>query len=211
MIHQTTPHYYLAVHYRRLVRHLHLHSGRLLPFAVREAIKFSTRKIRPTSNNTTMANSSIGVIMFAGRHYWLYFAINKIFKKCLIVRQQQHGCEWVAVYRWLPKHVLTHWDRVTHICASKLSYHWFRYWLVACSMPSHYLTQWWFIVEGTYFSERYIPKCNNLYAWKWINENSLFKTCIKHQEIVFSRVKVHFHNQSYILRNLMHRARNTLI
>ena len=31
--------------------------------------------------------------------------------------------------------------QVTHTCISKLSHHWFRYWLVACLAPTHYLNQ----------------------------------------------------------------------
>ena len=30
---------------------------------------------------------------------------------------------------------------MTHICVSELGQHWFRYWLVAWSVPSHYLNQ----------------------------------------------------------------------
>ena len=36
-----------------------------------------------------------------------------------------------------------------HICISELGQHWFRYWLVACSVPSHYLNQNWLIVNWT--------------------------------------------------------------
>ena len=39
--------------------------------------------------------------------------------------------------------------RVMHICASKLSNYWFRWWLVACSATSHYLNPCWYIVNGT--------------------------------------------------------------
>ena len=37
--------------------------------------------------------------------------------------------------------LLNRWGRVTHIWVSKLSYHWFRWWLVACSASSHYVNQ----------------------------------------------------------------------
>ena len=40
---------------------------------------------------------------------------------------------------WLMGECLTHLGRATHICVNKLSHHWLRYWLVACSVPSHYL------------------------------------------------------------------------
>ena len=36
-----------------------------------------------------------------------------------------------------------------HICVSELGQHWFRQWLVACSVPSHYLNKCWFIAKWT--------------------------------------------------------------
>ena len=45
--------------------------------------------------------------------------------------------------------ITTYSDHVTHICFSKLYYHRFRQWLVACSTPSHYLNQWWHTVKWT--------------------------------------------------------------
>ena len=44
---------------------------------------------------------------------------------------------------------LTHLPRVPHICVSELCQHWFRWWLVAWSVPSHYLNQCWLIVSWT--------------------------------------------------------------
>ena len=38
---------------------------------------------------------------------------------------------------------LTHLPPVPHICVIELGQHWFRWWLVAYSVPSHYLNQCW--------------------------------------------------------------------
>ena len=35
------------------------------------------------------------------------------------------------------------------VCVNELGHHWFRRWLVACSVPSHYLNQCWLIVKWT--------------------------------------------------------------
>ena len=51
---------------------------------------------------------------------------------------------------------------MTHICVSKLSHHWFRYWLVAWPVPSHYLNQYWNIVNLA---------LRNKLQWK-VNRNS---------------------------------------
>ena len=37
----------------------------------------------------------------------------------------------------------------SHICASGLGQHWFRYWLVTYLAPSHYLSQCWVIIYWT--------------------------------------------------------------
>ena len=37
----------------------------------------------------------------------------------------------------------------TYIFFSKLSHHWFRKWLVACSAPSNHLNQWWLIINSS--------------------------------------------------------------
>ena len=39
--------------------------------------------------------------------------------------------------------------RVTHICVSNISHHWFRLWLVACTATSHYLNQCWHVADWT--------------------------------------------------------------
>ena len=44
---------------------------------------------------------------------------------------------------------LTHLPLVPHICISELGPHWFRWWLVAYSVPGHYLNQCWVIVNWT--------------------------------------------------------------
>ena len=49
---------------------------------------------------------------------------------------------------------LTHWGRVMHMCVSKLDHHWFRWWLVACSVPGHYLNQCWHIIIWIFFTEQ---------------------------------------------------------
>ena len=38
--------------------------------------------------------------------------------------------------------------RVTHLCPSKLGYHQFRQWLIACPAPTHYVIPCWPIVES---------------------------------------------------------------
>ena len=45
--------------------------------------------------------------------------------------------------------VTLRYQYTNHICARKLSHHWFRYWIVACSVPIHYLNQWSPIVIWT--------------------------------------------------------------
>ena len=59
---------------------------------------------------------------------------------------------------------LTHWGRATHICVTKVGYHWFRQWLVACSAPSHYLNKCWIIVNWTLV---------NIFQWNF-NQNTTF-------------------------------------
>ena len=41
----------------------------------------------------------------------------------------------------------------SHICASQLSHHWFRWWLVTYLVPSHYINQWQFIVNWTIWNK----------------------------------------------------------
>ena len=36
-----------------------------------------------------------------------------------------------------------------HICISRLGQHWFRWWLVTCSVPSHFRNHWLLIAEWT--------------------------------------------------------------
>ena len=63
--------------------------------------------------------------------------------------------------QWV-KLALTHWVRVMHICVSKLSYLWFRQWLVAWKAPNHYFKQCWNIVHWS-------PK--NTFQWNF-NQDS---------------------------------------
>ena len=44
---------------------------------------------------------------------------------------------------------LTHLPLVSHICVSEIGQYWFRWWLIAYSVPSHYLNQLWHIVNWT--------------------------------------------------------------
>ena len=44
---------------------------------------------------------------------------------------------------------------MTHICASELGHHLFRWWLIADSNPSHYLNQLWCIVNWTLRNKRW--------------------------------------------------------
>ena len=95
---------------------------------------------------------------------WNIFDINVAYAPTLfrirIVTQRSHqGIQMNAVFhgRWFgcySKFVgcqgaiymyLTHWGWVTHICFRKAGYHWFMWWLLACSAPSHC----WNIVSWT--------------------------------------------------------------
>ena len=51
------------------------------------------------------------------------------------------------------KMVLTHLRLVSHICVSELGQRWYRWWLVALSVPSHYLNQCWAIFNLTIWIE----------------------------------------------------------
>ena len=74
-------------------------------------------------------------------------------------RSIKHIC-FCVVFFW---HWLTHWVRVTHICANELSQNWFRWRLVnSFSVLSYYLNRWWLIVTE-------IPRKNSL-QWRH-NEN----------------------------------------
>ena len=62
---------------------------------------------------------------------------------------------------------LTNWGRVTRIYVSKQDHYWFRWWLVAWSVPSHYLKQCRNIVNWTlrnnlhtFHSSKCIWKCH---------------------------------------------------
>ena len=69
---------------------------------------------------------------------------------------------------------LTHWGRVTHICVSNLHHHWFRLWLVACSVQRHNLNQCWHIVNWTLRSKL---QCNfSRNSDISIHEENAFKT-----------------------------------
>ena len=59
---------------------------------------------------------------------------------------------------------LTQLGRATHIWVSKLSHHWFRKWLVACSAPNHYLNQCWLIVDLTPGTNSSESKYNKFYT-----------------------------------------------
>ena len=69
----------------------------------------------------------------------------------------------------------THWVWMTHICVKEQSRHWFRQWLIACSVPSHSLNQ-----------------CRYMYIVNWtLGNNSnwnLINTTIFWQENVFKNV-----------------------
>ena len=60
------------------------------------------------------------------------------------ILNELHLCDTPVFVR-----ALTHWGRVTHICASKPYHHWVRHWLVAWTAPSHYLNECWYIVNWT--------------------------------------------------------------
>ena len=46
-------------------------------------------------------------------------------------------------------HYLTHWGRMTPLCASNVCHHWVAYYLVAFSTPSHYRSQRCLIIKWT--------------------------------------------------------------
>ena len=73
--------------------------------------------------------------------------------------------------------VLTHWGQVMHICVSVINHHWFRWWLVARSVPSHYLNQCWFIINWTLGNKF---QCN-------LNENSNFSFKKMHLKILSAK------------------------
>ena len=64
---------------------------------------------------------------------------------------------------------LTHQGPVTHICISKLDYHWFRQWLVAYSTPSHSLNQSSDIVN-------------------WVLRNKVNEMCIKIHQFSLEKI-----------------------
>ena len=55
---------------------------------------------------------------------------------------------------------------MTHIYVSTLGLHWFRWWLVTCSIPSHYLNQWWITFNWS---------CRNKF-WGNVNQNTVKHT-----------------------------------
>ena len=62
--------------------------------------------------------------------------------------------------------VLTHlYQLLPHICVSELGHHWFRQWLVVCSVPSHYLNQNWLIVNWT---------LGNKFQWNFNRKSIIF-------------------------------------
>ena len=62
--------------------------------------------------------------------------------------------------------VLTHLSQLLpHICVSELDHHWFRQWLVVCSVPSHYLNQNWLIVNWT---------LGNKFQWNFNRKSIIF-------------------------------------
>ena len=71
----------------------------------------------------------------------------------------------------------SHLPLVTHICLSELGHHWFRWWLVTCSVPSHYLNQCWFLVNwgplGTNIREVW-RRYKTFLSWKCIWKYSLW-------------------------------------
>ena len=75
---------------------------------------------------------------FGTQSYPLWRHSNEIHLKIMLFAKCWPFCPWL--------NVLAHRDLVTHICVSKQSHHWFRHWLVVCSVSSHYLHQRWIIV-----------------------------------------------------------------
>ena len=75
----------------------------------------------------------------------------------------------------LEKYLLTHWDRVTHICVGKLNIFWFRLWLVACSAPSHYLNQCWNIANCTHGNKRQwnFNRNSNIFIQEYASEKDV--------------------------------------
>ena len=69
--------------------------------------------------------------------------------------QKQFSCKFIpgdialGNRMCIPYQSLTHRCRMTHICASKLGPHWFRWRLVACRSSSYYRNQWWLNVNQT--------------------------------------------------------------
>ena len=66
---------------------------------------------------------------------------------------------------------LTYLSLVPLICVSESAQHWFRWWLVAYSVPSHYLNQWWVIVN-----------------WTLRNRTSFSEILIKTQDFLFTKM-----------------------
>ena len=62
--------------------------------------------------------------------------------------------------------VLTHLPLVPHICVSELGHHWFRYWLVACSVSSHYLNRCWHSVNWT-LGNKFQWNCNRIVSFSF--------------------------------------------
>ena len=66
-----------------------------------------------------------------------------VFPHALIESEKVWSQTYQLVSYW------THLPLVLHICISVIGQHWFRYWLVAYSVPNHYLNQCWAIVNWT--------------------------------------------------------------
>ena len=57
--------------------------------------------------------------------------------------------QWVKCCGWL-----------MHMCVSELVHHWFRWWLIAYSVPSHYRSQYWYIVDWKSIWKCRLQKCH---------------------------------------------------
>ena len=79
---------------------------------------------------------------------------------------------WDIIYLISHKHVLfvhrclTYWHRVTHICIDYLGDHWFRWWLVAWSVPSRYVNQCCKFVNSMKSQSKCIYLHSREYIWR---------------------------------------------
>ena len=82
-------------------------------------------------------------LMLWQKHLYKYFTMRRVGEITISGYK-----EWLRfLYPMFQTTSITHWDRETHICISKLCHLWFRLWQVTCSAPSHHLTQCWLRVN----------------------------------------------------------------